>query len=161
MAHTCNPSYSRGKDQEDLGSKPARANSPWDPVSEKTHHTKKGWWTGLRCRPWVQTPVLPPPQKNTKPLLLVTSFQIFLLQYIIIVGWMVTSKKIWPCPNPRNLWIFLIWNKKKAFIEVIKWGGHPKLSGGPWIKGYVSLQEWRTERPHRKKRRQCDHRRWH
>jgi hypothetical protein len=26
-AHTCNPSYSRGRDQKDLGSKPAQANS--------------------------------------------------------------------------------------------------------------------------------------
>jgi hypothetical protein len=27
VAHTCNPSYSAGRDQEDHGSKPAQANS--------------------------------------------------------------------------------------------------------------------------------------
>jgi hypothetical protein len=27
VAHACNPSYSRGRDREDHGSKPARANS--------------------------------------------------------------------------------------------------------------------------------------
>jgi hypothetical protein len=27
VAHTCNPSYSGGRDQEDLGSKPAQANT--------------------------------------------------------------------------------------------------------------------------------------
>jgi hypothetical protein len=27
VAHTCNPSYSGGRDQKDLGSKPAQANS--------------------------------------------------------------------------------------------------------------------------------------
>jgi hypothetical protein len=27
VAHACNPSYSGGRDQEDLGSKPAQANS--------------------------------------------------------------------------------------------------------------------------------------
>jgi hypothetical protein len=27
VAHTCNPSYSRGRDEEDRGSKPAWANS--------------------------------------------------------------------------------------------------------------------------------------
>jgi hypothetical protein len=27
IAHTCNPSYSEGRDQEDYGSKPAQANS--------------------------------------------------------------------------------------------------------------------------------------
>jgi hypothetical protein len=27
VAHTCNPSYSEGRDQEDRGSKPAQANS--------------------------------------------------------------------------------------------------------------------------------------
>jgi hypothetical protein len=35
VAHTCNPSYSRGRDQEDHGRKPARANSSQDPISKK------------------------------------------------------------------------------------------------------------------------------
>jgi hypothetical protein len=34
VAHTCNPSYSRGRDQEDRGSKPAQANSSCDPISK-------------------------------------------------------------------------------------------------------------------------------
>jgi hypothetical protein len=56
-AHACNPSYSGGRDQEDHGSKPAWANSFWDPTSKKpiTHTHKKGWWSDSRCRPWVQT----------------------------------------------------------------------------------------------------------
>jgi hypothetical protein len=33
--HTCNPSYSEGRDQEDRGSKPAQANSSRDPISKK------------------------------------------------------------------------------------------------------------------------------
>jgi hypothetical protein len=32
VVHTCNPSYSGGRDQEDLGSKPAGANSLQDPI---------------------------------------------------------------------------------------------------------------------------------
>jgi hypothetical protein len=28
-------------------------------LSWKKPITKKGWWSGSRCRPWVQTPVLP------------------------------------------------------------------------------------------------------
>jgi hypothetical protein len=35
VAHTCNPSYSEGKDQEDRGSKPAEENSSQDPISKK------------------------------------------------------------------------------------------------------------------------------
>jgi hypothetical protein len=35
VAHTCNPSYSGGRDQEDYGSKPTRANSSQDPISKK------------------------------------------------------------------------------------------------------------------------------
>jgi hypothetical protein len=31
-AHTCNPNYSGGRDQEDGGSKPALANSSRDPI---------------------------------------------------------------------------------------------------------------------------------
>jgi hypothetical protein len=32
VAHTCNPSYSGGRDQENPGSKPAQANSSRDPI---------------------------------------------------------------------------------------------------------------------------------
>jgi hypothetical protein len=32
VAHTCNPVYSGGRDQEDHSLKPARANSSWDPI---------------------------------------------------------------------------------------------------------------------------------
>jgi hypothetical protein len=41
VAHACNPSCSRGRDQEDRGFKPAQANSLRDSISEKTI-TKKG-----------------------------------------------------------------------------------------------------------------------
>jgi hypothetical protein len=44
MAHAYNPSYSGGRDQEDLGLKPTQANSLWDPIS-KIASTKKGWWS--------------------------------------------------------------------------------------------------------------------
>jgi hypothetical protein len=47
VAHTCNPSYSGGRDQEDCISKPAQANSLQDPYLEKTYD-KKGlveWFT--------------------------------------------------------------------------------------------------------------------
>jgi hypothetical protein len=41
VAHTCNPSYSGGRDQEDQSSKPTQANSLQDPILKKTHHKKK------------------------------------------------------------------------------------------------------------------------
>jgi hypothetical protein len=50
VAHAGNPSYLGGRDQEDRGSKPAQANSSQDPISKKPI-TKKGWWSGSRCRP--------------------------------------------------------------------------------------------------------------
>jgi hypothetical protein len=34
VAHTCNPNYSGGRDQEDLGSKPAQADTLQDPISK-------------------------------------------------------------------------------------------------------------------------------
>jgi hypothetical protein len=43
VAHTCNPSYLRGRDQEDGHLKPAQAKSLGDPVLKK-YPTKK--WTG-------------------------------------------------------------------------------------------------------------------
>jgi hypothetical protein len=50
VAHTCNPSYLGGRDQENLGLKPAQANASQDPIL-KILITKKGWWSGSRCRP--------------------------------------------------------------------------------------------------------------
>jgi hypothetical protein len=35
VAHTCNPSYSGGRDQEDRSLKPARENNFQDPISKK------------------------------------------------------------------------------------------------------------------------------
>jgi hypothetical protein len=42
MAHTCNPSYSRGRDEEDHGLRSALLNGLPGPVS-KILNTKKGW----------------------------------------------------------------------------------------------------------------------
>jgi hypothetical protein len=42
VAHTYNPSYSGGRDQEDQGSKPARANSSQDPISKTLHRNRAG-----------------------------------------------------------------------------------------------------------------------
>jgi hypothetical protein len=41
VAHTCNPTYSGGRDQKDHGSKPAQANSSRVPILKKTYHTHK------------------------------------------------------------------------------------------------------------------------
>jgi hypothetical protein len=45
VAHTCNPSYSGGTDQEDQGSKPAWA-IVLRPYLEKTHHKKRAQGVG-------------------------------------------------------------------------------------------------------------------
>jgi hypothetical protein len=42
VAHTCNPSYSGGRDQEIQGLKSSWANSLRNPISKKTI-TKRGW----------------------------------------------------------------------------------------------------------------------
>jgi hypothetical protein len=57
VAHAYNPSYLGGRDQEDLGSNPAWANSS-ETLSQKNPSQKKDWWSGLRYRCCVQTPVL-------------------------------------------------------------------------------------------------------
>jgi hypothetical protein len=42
VAHTCNPSFSGGRDQKDHSSKLAQANSLCDPILKKSI-MKKGW----------------------------------------------------------------------------------------------------------------------
>jgi hypothetical protein len=41
VAHPCNPSCSGDRDQEDQGSKPAKANNLWDPISKKKPSQKR------------------------------------------------------------------------------------------------------------------------
>jgi hypothetical protein len=55
VAHTCNPSYSGGRVQEDHGLKPAPASSCEALTQKYPSHKKAG---GSRWRPWVQAPVL-------------------------------------------------------------------------------------------------------
>jgi hypothetical protein len=42
VAHTCNPSYSGGREQKDHSSKPAQGIHSWDPISEKPFSKKDG-----------------------------------------------------------------------------------------------------------------------
>jgi hypothetical protein len=63
VAHTCNLSYSGSRDQEDHSWKPAEQivckTLSWkNPLHTHTHTHTMGWWSGSRCMPWVQTPVL-------------------------------------------------------------------------------------------------------
>jgi hypothetical protein len=53
VAHACNPSYSRGRDQEDGGSKPTWANSLRDPIL-KIYFTKKGCGVAQGAGPVLQ-----------------------------------------------------------------------------------------------------------
>jgi hypothetical protein len=60
VAHTCNPSYSGGRDQEDRGSKPAQANSSKRPYLEKL-------FTKIELVEWLKVKALsssPSPETN-------------------------------------------------------------------------------------------------
>jgi hypothetical protein len=45
VAHSFNPSYSGGRDQEDCSSKPVQANSSRDPILKNP--TTKNWASGM------------------------------------------------------------------------------------------------------------------
>jgi hypothetical protein len=49
VAHTCDPSYSGGRDQEDYGSKPAQANSSRDPPKKTLHKKKLVEWLKVKA----------------------------------------------------------------------------------------------------------------
>jgi hypothetical protein len=42
VAHAYNPSYLGGRDQEDCGSKPAEANSSWEPIFKNPSQKRAG-----------------------------------------------------------------------------------------------------------------------
>jgi hypothetical protein len=55
---------------EDCGSKSAWANSSQFPISK--NQPKKGWWSGSRYRPEVQTPEPPKPNNKANEILTTT-----------------------------------------------------------------------------------------
>jgi hypothetical protein len=59
VVHTCNPSYSEGRNQEDQ-------DSSQDTISKKNHHKKNSGGRGSRCSPGVQTPVRQKKKKKIK-----------------------------------------------------------------------------------------------
>jgi hypothetical protein len=73
VAHTCEPSYWGGRDQEDGGLKPAQANGSQDPISKQAI-IKTGWQSGSSGRvpvkwawgPEFKMPV-PPPKRKEPP----------------------------------------------------------------------------------------------
>jgi hypothetical protein len=65
VALAYNPIYSGGRDQEDFGLKLVQANNSRYHILKK-YITKKGWWSGSRCRLRVQTPVHTHSHTHTK-----------------------------------------------------------------------------------------------
>jgi hypothetical protein len=64
VAHTYNPSYSGGIDQEDRSLKPAQANSSQDPISkQKKPSQKRAGGVAQGISPEFK-PQYPPPKKN-------------------------------------------------------------------------------------------------
>jgi hypothetical protein len=60
-----NPSYSGSRDQEDCGSKPARANSSKRPYLEKNPSQKIGLVEWLKVKALSSSPVLPKKKKKS------------------------------------------------------------------------------------------------
>jgi hypothetical protein len=66
VAHTCNPHYSEGRDQEDHCLKSVQTNSSQDPIS-KMHNTKMGWKSGANgTAPTTKHEALSSKPSNTK-----------------------------------------------------------------------------------------------
>jgi hypothetical protein len=65
VAHTCNPSYSGGRDQEDLGLKSAWANSSRDSISKKPF-TKNGLAEWLKVKALSSNPSSAKKKKKKK-----------------------------------------------------------------------------------------------
>jgi hypothetical protein len=82
---------------------PAQASSSWDSML-KILNTKKGWWSDSRCRPWVQTLVLPKNKKIKNNHYWPPSFP---LQIVILTGFItlitvnVINTKLFSCLCPH------------------------------------------------------------
>jgi hypothetical protein len=103
VAHTCNPHYSGGKDQEDCGSKTAQENSLWEPHLQN-NQSKMDWGCGSRaehllykCKGLSSNPS--PAKSKTKPCKLKPSEKLF---YIDELGKKSCDKD--KCEGGRTPW---------------------------------------------------------
>jgi hypothetical protein len=60
----------------------------WDPISKKPI-TKKSWWNGSRCRPWVQALVLL--KNKTKPFMLVCLLKLNCFVFVGFIFYVLTT----------------------------------------------------------------------
>jgi hypothetical protein len=92
VAHTCNPSFSGGRDQEVLSSKPAWANNSGDPISNTTQNRAGVMDQVGKCclasvRSWVQIPIPPKKKKwqNVLTMFIVAlCVSVFFFQYMFV-----------------------------------------------------------------------------
>jgi hypothetical protein len=98
--HTCNPCYLGGRDGENHSLKPAQANSLWDPISKI--HNKKGWWSGSRFRPWLQTIALQKKKKTPKKAKPCQHWEVRIIWHVFkaVVMWRLQ----WAAPNMLRTW---------------------------------------------------------
>jgi hypothetical protein len=111
LAYACNPSYSGGRDQILLIWNQTGQIVLWDSISKKPF-TKKGWWSGSSCRPWVQVPV---PQKKRKRM-------IWPFKNMSLTPFFTFSPERWHlCPFPFNLgWLWLC---RRAAVWLLRLAG--------------------------------------
>jgi hypothetical protein len=73
VVHTCNPSYSGGKDQEDHGSKPVRAKKVYNPLSQKPF-TKIEMVEWLKEKPLSSNPSTGKKKTSLNTIILIVQF---------------------------------------------------------------------------------------
>jgi hypothetical protein len=127
VTHTCNPSYSGGKDQEDQGSRPAWANSAQDLILKKTHHKK----TGLaECLPSKHEAL----SSNSSP-----TNKYMCVCVCVCVPWVQS-----PTPQKfRIIYIYKSWSQEKVFFcktFINTWWMHRRLQTR-YISGCRSSSE--------------------
>jgi hypothetical protein len=141
VAHTCNLSYSGGRDQEDCGSKPAWANGPQDPISKNTKNkktkpfTKKGW---LSCRP-SSNEVEPPTSDSSIGRITGMSHQrlqlFFWWHWVQAQGLALAMETPWHLSHSASLHLFMVLRFHQAPSPA------PHVSNFPCVKEHASFPE--------------------
>jgi hypothetical protein len=106
VTHSCNPSYSGGRDQEDRSSKAAQTNSLQDYIS-KIPFTKKGWWNGSRCRPEFKPQYCKKKKENQDNIWTKTSNKsltsIVAVHFYLVPFW-IPKGSSWICTDTTSNW---------------------------------------------------------
>jgi hypothetical protein len=139
MAHAYNPGYLGGRDQEDLSSKPSKANSSWDPILKISKQKRTGGVAQVvACPPSKYEALSSSPSTSKKKK---NSFSAQLTAYLVFLSWTIIGNNHEKSCLIKCLFLGKWWMEEMNMREYGWWASYTYIKQ----KNDISIQNWYNE----------------